>query len=251
MTGGGCWGPVHVGGKPQVVSLRSKGIVRSPLVKYALGRNARDLAIPGIYDPWRANHQGLASGNHLKSNRLKSPRAFDFNRRRAPVPARTDRGVEMEQGTNEHDETGAELAPGDELAGQPAGPRPAKRPGCVTAYALILGSVAALVGGAVITGVLFPVVTGDTAFVPAGSLVVLLALAGLEFLIAVGVWRLRNWARTAAMVLHGLGILISLSGLLAILGGADIAFVVARTLIAVGIGGYIIYWFASHGEYFH
>lgn len=152
----------------------------------------------------------------------------------------------MEQGTYEHDQTGADLAPG----GEPASPPSARRPGCVTAYALFLCLAAALLGGAAIASVVLPLVTGDTAFVPAGSLVVLLALAGLEFLIAVGVWRLRNWARVAAMVLHSLGILISLSGLLTILGGADIALVVARTLIAVGVGGYILYWFASHSEYF-
>jgi hypothetical protein len=152
----------------------------------------------------------------------------------------------MNQVTNDQHETGAELAPG----GEPASPRPAKRPGCVTAYALLLGIVAALVGGAVVSSVLVAIVTGDTAGMPVGGLAILLALAGVEFLIAVGVWRLRNWARIAVIVVQSLAIVTSLLGLVATLEGGDVALSLGGTLIGVGVSGYIIYWFASHGEYF-
>jgi hypothetical protein len=120
----------------------------------------------------------------------------------------------------------------------------------VTAYALLLGIVAALVGGAVVFGVLVAIVIGDTAGMPVGGLAILLALAGVEFLIAVGVWRLRNWARIAVIVVQSLAIVTSLLGLVATLEGGDVALSLGGTLIGVGVSGYIIYWFASHGEYF-
>jgi hypothetical protein len=152
----------------------------------------------------------------------------------------------MVQGTYDHDETGAEPAPG----GEPASSRLDKRPGCATAYALLLGLGATLLGGAVIFSVIVAVLTRDTAGMPVGGLAILLAVAGLEFLIARGVWRLRNWARTAVIVVQSLGILIGLLGLVATLEVADAALSLGAALIGVGISGTIIYWCASHGEYF-
>ena len=152
----------------------------------------------------------------------------------------------MVQETYDHDQTAAGPAPG----GEPAGPPLARRPGCVTAYALLLGIAATLLGGAVIFSVIVAVLTGDTAGMPAGGLAILLALAGLEFLIATGLWRLRNWARMAVIVLHSLGIVLGLLALVTTLDGADVALSLGTTLIGVGISSYIIFWFASHGQYF-
>ena len=64
------------------------------------------------------------------------------------------------------------------------------------------------------------------------------------------VWRLRDWARVAVIVVQSLAIVTSLLGLVAALQGGDVALSLGGTLIGVGVSGYIIYWFASHGEYF-
>jgi hypothetical protein len=152
----------------------------------------------------------------------------------------------MQQDTYDRDEMAGELAPG----GEPASPQLAKRPGCVTAYALLLAIAAALVGGAVIFSLIVAVLTGDTAGMPLGGLAILLALAAVEFLIALGVWRLRDWARVAVIVVQSLAIVTGLLGLVAALEGGDVALSLGGTLIGVGVSGYIIYWFASHSEYF-
>ena len=73
--------------------------------------------------------------------------------------------------------------------------------------------------------------------------VVTLALAGLYVTVAVGLWRLKNWARIAVIVLQSLGMLVSI--VLLFSGVASVPI-----LIGLAIGGYSIYWFAAHGEYF-
>jgi hypothetical protein len=144
------------------------------------------------------------------------------------------------------DETEAEVV----SKGESASPRSDKRPGCLTAYALLLGLVAVLHSGGVIFSLVVAVIFQDTAALPVGGLALQLAVAVVELLIAWGVWQLRNWARTAVIVLQSLGIVVILLGVGANLEGADAALSLGAVLIGVGTSGYIIYWFASHGKYF-
>jgi hypothetical protein len=152
----------------------------------------------------------------------------------------------MGQEADDRDESGPEPASG----GEPLGSGLDKRPGCLTAYALLLGLVAILHSAGVIFYVIVAVIFQDTADLPVGGLALQLAVAFVEVLIAWGVWRLRSWARTAVLVLQSLGIVAILLGVGASLEGPDAALTLGAVLIGVGISGYIIYWFASRGEYF-
>jgi len=143
----------------------------------------------------------------------------------------------MAQEANQHGETGARLA----SQRDPTHSQLYKRPGCVTAYAVLLGIGAILAG---LLGILAIIMLISGEDLSAASAIFFLVAAVLDFLIARGVWRLKNWARIAIIVVQSLGMLISLLGLLAE------ALPVFGTVIGLGISSYIVYWFASHSEYF-
>jgi hypothetical protein len=71
--------------------------------------------------------------------------------------------------------------------------------------------------------------------------VVALSLAGLSIAVAVGLWRLKNWARIATIVLLGLNMLI----LVALLASGFYP-----AVIGILVNGYCIYWFAANKQYF-
>ncbi len=74
----------------------------------------------------------------------------------------------------------------------------AERPGCVTAYAVLL-----FIGAALITlGAIALAGGGDVGGL---ELVLLLAVAGAEIAIGAGLWRMKNWARGAALRRAGVG----------------------------------------------
>jgi hypothetical protein len=103
----------------------------------------------------------------------------------------------------------------------------------VTVYAILLwiGGVLVALGG-VITGI------NEEAFAIAlGGIVV----GGLELGLGVGIWRLRNWARVIVIVLQGLGVVV---GVISLFMGNLLS------LVGLAVGGYILYWFASNGQYF-
>jgi len=111
--------------------------------------------------------------------------------------------------------------------------RSRERPGCVTAYAILLwiGAVGATLGG-----VAAGISEGEVLVVLGG-----LVAGGLELGLGIGIWRLKNWARIIVMVLQGLGVIV---GLISLFMGNLIS------IVSLAVGGYILYWFASHGEYF-
>lgn len=114
-----------------------------------------------------------------------------------------------------------------------------ERPGCVTAYALLtaIGAVLYALGSSFLA-----IASGmDDASILA--IVTLLLLTGIIIAVAVGLWRLNNWARIATIVLQSLNLMISI--MLAI-GGA----IVIPSLIGIVVGGYTIYWFAVNGRFF-
>jgi hypothetical protein len=167
------------------------------------------------------------------------------------VPIKTERSLNMAQEANQHDEVGARLASPDE----PTHSRSHKRPGCVTAYAILLGIGAGLAGLFGIWSIVAVIVEGTFESDPVlltFFFIFLFAIAILDFLLARGLWRLKNWARIAIIVLQSLGVLFALLGLCATFdsSGSDAVPAICGTVIGLGISGYIIYWFASHGEYF-
>lgn len=129
-----------------------------------------------------------------------------------------------------------------------------ERPGCVTAYAILIGVVASLVAiGGFVSGLNLMASEGRNSGL-AGLLVIIIAggVAGLEFLIARGLWQLKNWARILVIVLQSLSILTSLISLcVSLSGSSDYSGIrIAGTIIGIGINVYIIYWFAGNSEYF-
>lgn len=113
-----------------------------------------------------------------------------------------------------------------------------QRPGCVTAFVIliVLGAIVAVLQQ-VFTFVAGPVWDEGNTF----GAVVALSIAGLYVAVAVGLWRLQNWARIATIVLLGLTVL-----LLAVLLFNGIFFAVIGLLV----NGYCLYWFAVNKHYF-
>lgn len=126
-----------------------------------------------------------------------------------------------------------------------------ERPGCVTAYAILLGIAAGIFA---ISGIFGGFLMPDAGL---GFTLISLVIAGLFFLLVRGLWQLKNWARIIIIVLQSLGILGSLIQGCNVLNIAtsygfsgEITGAICGTVIGLGISGYIIYWFATNGEYF-
>lgn len=117
--------------------------------------------------------------------------------------------------------------------GSAAPPGAHERPGCVTAYAVLMGIVAGLLG---LAGIGYGLSEEDF-----GTMLIMIVVAVLYFLLARGLWRLRNWARIIVIILQSLSVLVGIIGLFS---GNVVS------LVGLAVGGYILYWFASHGEYF-
>lgn len=117
--------------------------------------------------------------------------------------------------------------------GSPAYSRAHDRPGCVTAYAVLLGIGAGVIG---LGGIAYGISEESL-----GGVAFAVVVAALEFLLASGIWRLKNWARIIVIVLQSLGVL---AGVITLFSGN------VTGLVSLAIGGYVLYWFASHGEHF-
>lgn len=125
-----------------------------------------------------------------------------------------------------------------------------RRPGCVTAYAVLLGAGAGLMAiGGMIGGIL---ALGDDVAAGLVLMAVSSVLAILYFLLARGLWNMRNWARIIIIIFQILGVLISLLqiSLKIVIGGSISAIELTAFIFGLAMAGYVIYWFASHGEYF-
>lgn len=131
-----------------------------------------------------------------------------------------------------------------------------ERPGCVSAYAVLLLIVAGL--SLIVT--LFGGIEGADA----SSVVLMLAGIGLNIALGIGLWQLKEWARILLIVLLSLGLAGSFIMLLIVavtwskaapfdlFGLGDyIAIWIFGVLIGMGVSGYVLYWFASNKKYFH
>jgi hypothetical protein len=128
-----------------------------------------------------------------------------------------------------------------------------ERPGCVTAYAVLLWIGAALVGlGGPIFGIAIASEIGEDVSLTLCIAAVAIGAAALNVVIGWGLWRLKNWARILVIVFQSLGVLSSLASLCLAFGSSG---EVEPTSLCSTIGGlaintYIIYWFASNSEHF-
>jgi hypothetical protein len=109
----------------------------------------------------------------------------------------------------------------------------------VTAYALISG-IGILLYALFSIFVTIAVGVDDAGLIQIGTV---LLMAGLLIAVAVGLWRLKNWARIATIILNSLSLVLTIifmfNGLVTI-----------PILIGLFVGGYTIYWFATNGRYF-
>ncbi len=117
-----------------------------------------------------------------------------------------------------------------------------ERPGCVTAYAILLGigAVVSCIAGFLLLADSRDGIQGLSAIVFAA------VTAALYLVIARGLWLLRNWARIVVIVLQVLSVL----GILSQLPNNSSGLVLILAVFGLAIAAYILYWFASHGEYF-
>jgi len=122
-----------------------------------------------------------------------------------------------------------------------AAARRAQRPGCITAYALLLfaaGGVAAL-GGILLAG------SGE---VDAAGMITLVIVGGLYVALARGLWLMRHWAWVVVLVLQGLNLLVGVITFFDVLAsGGGINF---PLLSGLWLSGAIMKWFAENGQEF-
>lgn len=123
------------------------------------------------------------------------------------------------------------------------------RPGCVTAYAVLLGIAAVflVLGGWIGGSTLMS--EGDDEI---GLLIIVAGTIGavLYFAIARGLWQMRNWARVLVMVVAGLGIAGNLITMCVSITGNAAGVGIISGLISVVVGGIIFFWFYDNAYLF-
>lgn len=125
-------------------------------------------------------------------------------------------------------------APSTNVAGE--------RPGCITAYAVLLGFAGVIFA---LGGILMS--EGDD-----GLVLFLGGIVGalLCFVLARGLWQMRKWARVLAMVVVGLGIAGNLFRMSGLFTGDISGQVLVSSVIGLFVGGIIFYWFYDNGHLF-
>jgi len=110
-----------------------------------------------------------------------------------------------------------------------------QRPGCVTAYALMLflGAGLLTLGGIALGG------SGD---IDGPAVLLFVSLGVAQLTIAIGLWRMRWWAPRLLIIVQGIGVAVSLISLLSE-GSVGV-------LAGVAINIYLISWFARNDRQF-
>jgi len=149
------------------------------------------------------------------------------------------------------------------------------RPGCITAYAILLFISAGL---AVLGGAAFVIMTIELrspssplaqsglgsqpwwGFISTFALAASVISVGFNLFMGWGLWNLKNWARILVIVLTSLGALGSLGSLVSLVAmtvlnpsnnHANPMATLVSSLINLVIAGIIIFWFSTNGDYFH
>jgi hypothetical protein len=137
----------------------------------------------------------------------------------------------------------------------------ARRPGCVTAFAVLTG-ISGVMG--IIVGIFYCIGmlanrTSGGAIVGFVLMIGTFILGVLYMLLAKGLWDLRNWARLIIIALYGLGVIgniLSICGILFLSSTSargeptEIGTSIVGSIIGLAVGGYIIYWFVTNRDYF-
>jgi len=143
--------------------------------------------------------------------------------------------------------------------------RPRERPGCVTVYAVLLCISAVLIGlGGILTGsgnsmAARDLVNGEEFVSSFGltSSIISIIIAILYFLLAMGLWSLKNWARIIAIGLNILNFLSSLLPTVLVVSALDLyghrillSSYICGVIIYALVEVYTIFWFITNREYF-
>jgi hypothetical protein len=139
---------------------------------------------------------------------------------------------------------------------------PKERPGCVTVYAVLLG-----IGGAAtsLQGIgLFAEEVGLSESLTCG---ISLLFSAFYFSMAYGLWNLKNWGRILVIVSRSLQIAVQLCAWVALIAmamvyslgnghdasiGLEVWLIITLfALVGLAVNIVIIWWFASHKEYFN
>jgi uncharacterized membrane protein (DUF2068 family) len=146
------------------------------------------------------------------------------------------------------------------------------RPGCVTAYAILMFLGAGLMAfSTMIISLVFLAGNntvalknqnlglnnlgsiGTIGFVFIFGFIAILIV--FYIIIGLGLWNLKNWARYLVIVLQGIGLLGNIISIFRSFidssnaQGNPIA-AISGSLFSLVLGGIVIYWFGAHGEYF-
>lgn len=128
------------------------------------------------------------------------------------------------------------------------------RPGCVTAYAVLVWFGAA----AYICGALFVAVSSfsDPDFAIFGLILALIigAFSLLPIFTGIGLWKMTMWGWWLVVVVNGLGVagslLNMLGGVLLVSQEPDAIGTLCGSVIGLAINGYILYWFITNRSLF-
>lgn len=131
-----------------------------------------------------------------------------------------------------------------------------KRPGCLTAYALLLFISAGFAGVGMILGGVAQ--AGQDAAAAIALILSGAATAGLLGALARGLWRLRNWARMVVIVIQGLTVVVYALGVVVSLAGPAVPGVaqfdpvagLCSAVVGLAISGSILGWFARNRKLF-
>jgi hypothetical protein len=123
----------------------------------------------------------------------------------------------------------------------------------VTAYAILLGIASGIIGlGGLAVGAVQLGQPGN-AGIGLATIVIAVTVGVLYGLLTRGIWRLKNWARVVVIVLQGIACAANLLSACASPGSSSRTAsgpALLSAFVGLAISAVIIYWFASHSEYF-
>lgn len=128
------------------------------------------------------------------------------------------------------------------------------RPGCVTAYALLLWIAGSLyIIGALCVGISgFGAIGGGLGSFEICLGLLSLLLAAVPVAAGVGIWQMRTWGWALVIVMQSLSILLAVLQIVVftLAGAADNLSLFAGSIIGLAVSGYIVYWFAKNRALF-
>jgi hypothetical protein len=132
--------------------------------------------------------------------------------------------------------------------------QPVDRPGCITAYAILLwlgGGLYVLL--ALLNGV-FGLSDPETAVYGLVTAVCIGLFAAIPIITGIGIWKMKMWGWWIVVILNSLGVafglLYLLIGVIAAIETLDAVALIIGALIGLAINGGILYWFLKNRALF-